>query len=419
MLDIKFLRTNFAEIKANIARRQKDYPSLNEFEKKDSEWKSTATKLQALSTERNKISAEIAILVKENKKEMIEQLKNRVQALKVDMEDLQKKANELEVELKTIMFSIPNILDESVPNGKDENDNVVVKTYLEPKEFSFTPLSHWELGIKNKWLDFERGVKVSGSRMYYINGRGAEIMRALRNFTLDLHIKNGYTEVLPPVIMNDKPFYGLGKLPLFEEDMYQTTNRQFLSGTEEHPLTAMYMDETLDGKELPIKLTSSLVSFRKEAGSAGKDTKGILRVHQFYNTELVNFALPNDSWKLLDEMVLEVQKVLELLEIPYRTMLLCSGDTGDSAAKTFDIEVWVPSEKKYREISSCSNVLDYQSRGMHIKYNLNKEVGYVHTLNGTGTSLNRLLIAIMENFQQEDGTIAIPKALLPYLNSRI
>jgi seryl-tRNA synthetase len=233
--------------------------------------------------------------MKSGQKEKAEELKKVVTANKEKSETLQNQANEIEAQLKATMFSIPNLLDDSVPNGMDENENVEVKKHLTPKQFSFKPLAHWELGVKKELLDFERGVKVAGSRMYYLTGKGAELMRALRNFTLDTHIQAGYNEVLPPIIMNDTPYYGLGKLPLFEEDMYQTIDRQFLSGTEEHPLTAMYMNEVIDEEKFPIKLTSSIVSFRKEAGSAGKDTKGILRVHQFYNTELVNFALPTQS----------------------------------------------------------------------------------------------------------------------------
>ncbi|MDR1851012.1 MAG: serine--tRNA ligase [Mycoplasmataceae bacterium] len=417
MLDIKLLRTNFEEIKKNIDLRNKNYPALEKFQVIDKKWREVATKLQNLNTERNTLSEQIGNLIKEGRQDEISGIKEKVQGIKVEAEALQSQATEIQKELEQTMFSIPNILDISVPFGKDENENVEIRKNITPTKFDFTPKAHWEIGVEKGLLDFERGVKIAGSRMYFLTGEGAILMRALRNFTLDTHIEAGYTEVLPPIIMNAEPYYGLGKLPLFEEDMYQTIDRQFLSGTEEHPLTSMYMNETLE--TLPVKVTSSIVSFRKEAGSAGKDTKGILRVHQFYNTELVNFVNPSESFEKLEEMTHQAEKILKLLEIPYRTILLCSGDTGDAATKTYDIEVWVPSENKYREISSCSNVLDYQSRALGIKYkDADGTTKYVHTLNGTGTSLNRLWIAIVENFQQADGTILIPEKLQKYMNNR-
>jgi len=422
MLDIKFVRNNPEEVKKILANHTKEGVKsglLEKFQEIDEQWRKNATLLQKYNTERNSLSAQIATLVKNKETSKISEIKNKVVKLKEQIEKVQALCNKYEAELKEIMFSIPNILDKTVPIG-DESKNKVIRKSLTPKKFSFKVLTHGELAIKNKLIDFERGAKISGSRGYILTGNGSKLMRALRDFTLDLHSKDGYIEVTPPTLIKEELLYGLGKIPFFVEDMYKTYDNLFLTATEEFPITAMFANEVLDVNSLPLKYTGSNTNWRREAGSAGKDVGGILRVHYFWNTELINFTTPDQSFKCLEAMTKQAEKVLKLLRIPYRVVLLASGDTGAAATKTYDIEVWIPSEGKYREISSCSNCLDYQSRGLNIKYKNPKTqaVELVHTLNGTGTSLNRLWIALVENFQQKNGSINIPSALQKYFHSK-
>jgi len=418
MLDIKVIRNNPELIKQTLANHTKEGVTdglLEKFNSVDTKWRAKSTQLQELNTKRNQITEEIALLFKQGKKDEANAKKQQVIDMKSQIEDLNAECNDIEKELKLLLFSFPNILDPLVPLGGEEN-NKVIKEVKPVKDVS-KPLSHSELGVKLDLIDFERGAKVSGSRGYFLKGLGAKLMRAIRDFTLDTHTKDGYIELLPPTLINEQSLYGLGKIPFFSEDMYKTWDNLYLTATEEFALTAMHQNEVLDSKKLPLLYTSSTQSWRYEAGSAGKDVGGILRVHYFWNTELVNFTTKDTSKLALDNMCKQVEKILQLLKIPYRIVLLASGDTGAASTITYDFEVWVPSQKKYREISSCSNCLDFQSRGLGIKYydNNTKQNEYVHTLNGTGTSLNRLWIAIVENYQQEDGSIKIPELLIPYM----
>jgi len=418
MLDIKFVRNNQKEVLEILKNHTKEGVNANlldKFNKIDALWKKASTRLQELNTIRNSKSDQISQLMKAGKKSEVEQIKKEVLDMKKEIEDLNQKTSEYEKELKSIMFQIPNKLDKKVPIGDEDVYKVI--TEVKPKKMDFTPLSHRDLAIKNNLIDFERGTKLSGSRGYILTGFGAKLLRALRNFTLDLAVNDGYVETLQPTLIKEELLYGLGKIPFFQEDMYQTDDKLYLTATEEFPITAMYANEVLDINKLPIKVTSSNCNWRKEAGSAGKDVGGILRVHYFYNTELINFTTQEDSEKALELMVKQAEKVLKLLQIPYRIILLPSSDTGAASSITYDLEVWVPSENKYREISSCSNCLDYQSRGLNIKYkDKNGELKYVHTLNGTGVSLNRLWIAIIENCQTKNGLeFNFPEVLKKYL----
>ncbi|MDR2461824.1 MAG: serine--tRNA ligase [Mycoplasmataceae bacterium] len=418
MIDISLLREKFDEIVKKISRRKKIYPGLNDFLSLDTSKRKILTEIQNLNEKRNKKTIEINTYLKKKDNNSVEQLKKEVLEFKKKIDTLTEENEELENKLNKILSSIPNIPDDSIPDGDDEESNVEIRKWGQPTNFNFDPLPHWELASKLKLADFERAVKLSGSRHTILTGNGARLMRALRDFTIDLHSKDNYIEIQPPVLINQETLYGTGHLPKSKDDMFELKNGQFLSPTEEIPLTGMYRNETFNYDTLPIKLTSSTISFRSEAGAAGKDVRGFIRQHQFYNTEMVIFDKPETSMDTLEKMTSQCEKVLKLLELPYRVIVLCAGDMGSCAVKTYDVEVWFPCNKKYREISSCSNCRDYQARGLAIKY-LNtktKKKDYVHTLNGTGTSLNRLWIAIIENYQQKDGTILIPKVLRKYFN---
>lgn len=418
MLNIKFLRDNFEDTKKKILSRNRKYPLLDEFKELDLKWKKNTTELQNLNTERNKKSGEISNLIKNKENTKANKIKDEVKKMKDKIETLEKENTILNEQLKNILFSLPNIPDSDVPIGKDENDNKELRKIGEVRKFDFTPLPHWELATKLNIADFERGAKLSGARHTVFKGDGAKLMRAIRNYTLDLHNRAGYFEIQPPVLINPTILYGTGHLPKAREDMFETLNGQFLSPTEEVPLTGLYANEVLESNLLPLKLTSSTLSFRSEAGSAGKDVRGLIRQHQFYNTEMVILCKEEESEQQLEEMTNECELVLKNLNLPYRVIILCTGDMGSAAVKTYDVEVWFPCNNTYREISSCSNCRSYQSLGSNIKYRESKENKLVHTLNGTGTSLNRLWIAIVENYQQKDGSIKIPDVLIPYMNGQ-
>ena len=316
-------------------------------------------------------------------------------------------------------MTIPNKLSETTPIGKDEDENVEIRRWGEPRKFDFEPKSHWEIGEKLGILDFERGSKLSGSRFVLYRGGAARVERALINFMLDLHTeKHGYTEHITPFLVNREICEGTGQLPKFEEDMYRTDDDMFLISTSEITMTNIHRKEILDEKDLPKYYTAYSPCFRREAGSYGKDVKGIIRVHQFNKVEMVKLATPETSYDELEKMVDNAEDVLRILGLPYRVISLCSGDIGFGSAKTYDVEVWLPSQNKYREISSCSNCEDFQARRMGLKYRPNGSTKseFVHTLNGSGLAVGRTLVAIMENYQQEDGSFLIPDALVPYMN---
>ncbi|MDR0675062.1 MAG: serine--tRNA ligase [Mycoplasmataceae bacterium] len=420
MLDINRLRSNFNETVKRINTRGKKYPALQQYELLDKKWKKLTTEIQKLNTERNSLTNQIAKLIKDKKNDLANQAKLKVQTIKIDINELEKKLQNISAELDVVLHSIPNVPHDSVPIGKDEKNNLEIRKWGKPINFNFNFLSHWEIAQKKDYIDFERAVKLSGSRFTIYRNNGAKLIRALQSFTLDVNTKAGFLEMLPPVILNAQTLIGTGQLPKFEEDLFKLSNGQYLSPTAEVQLTSFYANEILLDKQLPIWLTANTSCFRSEAGSAGKDTKGVIRQHQFYKTEMVMITKPNDSYNSLEKMVANAEDILQKLNLPYRVILLCTGDQGFAAAKTYDIEVWLPSYGAYKEISSCSNCEDFQSRNLMLRYkeNMSNKIIFPHTLNGSGLAIDRLWAAVLENYQQPDGAIKVPKALAKYFDNK-
>ena len=417
MLDIKFIRENIEKVEDMLKARNTsvDLSAFKELEKKR---RKLITESEALKAARNAKNKEIAAKKKSGEidKSLIEEMQKISQQIKsfdVELKEIQEK-------LENIALNIPNILHESVPVGKDESDNIVYKTWGEKPVLGFEPKEHWELGEKLGILDFERAAKLTGARFSLYKGMGAKLERALINFMLDLHTKeHGYTEILPPFMVNRKTMTGTGQLPKFEEDLFKLEGVDyFLIPTAEVPVTNIFAEEILNEKDLPVYYTAYTPCFRSEAGSYGKDTKGLIRQHQFNKVELVKFSKPEDSYEELEKLLQNAEEILQKLNIHYRVVTLCSGDTGFSASKTYDIEVWLPGQNTYREISSCSNFEDFQARRAKIRFKRKGKKGteFVHTLNGSGLAVGRTFVAILENYQQEDGSILIPEALKPYMN---
>ncbi|MCF2625168.1 serine--tRNA ligase [Fusobacterium perfoetens] len=416
MLDLKFMRENREQVEKWLKQRGSDL-TLDEFAKLDEERRVILGEVEALKNKRNNESAEIARLKKA--KEDASELIKAMGEVSAKIKELDEKLAEVDEKIKYIQMTIPNKLSETTPIGKDEDENVEIRRWGEPRKFDFEPKSHWEIGEKLGILDFERGAKLSGSRFVLYRGGAARVERALINFMLDLHTeKHGYTEHITPFLVNREICEGTGQLPKFEEDMYRTDDDMFLISTSEITMTNIHRKEILDEKDLPKYYTAYSPCFRREAGSYGKDVKGIIRVHQFNKVEMVKLATPETSYDELEKMVDNAEDVLRILGLPYRVIALCSGDIGFGSAKTYDVEVWLPSQNKYREISSCSNCEDFQARRMGLKYRPNgsNKSEFVHTLNGSGLAVGRTLVAIMENYQQEDGSFLIPDALVPYMN---
>ncbi len=416
MLDLKFMRENKEQVEKWLKQRGSDL-TLDEFAKLDEERREILGEVEALKNKRNSESAEIARLKKA--KEDASELIKAMGEVSAKIKELDEKLAQVDEKIKYIQMTIPNKLSETTPIGKDEDENVEIRRWGEPRKFDFEPKSHWEIGEKLGILDFERGSKLSGSRFVLYRGGAARVERALINFMLDLHTeKHGYTEHITPFLVNREICEGTGQLPKFEEDMYRTDDDMFLISTSEITMTNIHRKEILDEKDLPKYYTAYSPCFRREAGSYGKDVKGIIRVHQFNKVEMVKLATPETSYDELEKMVDNAEDVLRILGIPYRVISLCSGDIGFGSAKTYDVEVWLPSQNKYREISSCSNCEDFQARRMGLKYRPNGSTKseFVHTLNGSGLAVGRTLVAIMENYQQEDGSFLIPDALVPYMN---
>ena len=416
MLDLKFMRENREQVEKWLKQRGSDL-TLDEFAKLDEERRVILGEVEALKNKRNNESAEIARLKKA--KEDASELIKAMGEVSAKIKELDEKLAEVDEKIKYIQMTIPNKLSETTPIGKDEDENVEIRRWGEPRKFDFEPKSHWEIGEKLGTLDFERGAKLSGSRFVLYRGGAARVERALINFMLDLHTeKHGYTEHITPFLVNREICEGTGQLPKFEEDMYRTDDDMFLISTSEITMTNIHRKEILDEKDLPKYYTAYSPCFRREAGSYGKDVKGIIRVHQFNKVEMVKLATPETSYDELEKMVDNAEDVLRILGLPYRVIALCSGDIGFGSAKTYDVEVWLPSQNKYREISSCSNCEDFQARRMGLKYRPNgsNKSEFVHTLNGSGLAVGRTLVAIMENYQQEDGSFLIPDALVPYMN---
>lgn len=416
MLDLKFMRENREQVEKWLKQRGSDL-TLDEFAKLDEERRVILREVEALKNKRNNESAEIARLKKA--KEDASELIKAMGEVSAKIKELDEKLAEVDEKIKYIQMTIPNKLSETTPIGKDEDENIEIRRWGEPRKFDFEPKSHWEIGEKLGILDFERGAKLSGSRFVLYRGGAARVERALINFMLDLHTeKHGYTEHITPFLVNREICEGTGQLPKFEEDMYRTDDDMFLISTSEITMTNIHRKEILDEKDLPKYYTAYSPCFRREAGSYGKDVKGIIRVHQFNKVEMVKLATPETSYDELEKMVDNAEDVLRILGLPYRVIALCSGDIGFGSAKTYDVEVWLPSQNKYREISSCSNCEDFQARRMGLKYRPNgsNKSEFVHTLNGSGLAVGRTLVAIMENYQQEDGSFLIPDALVPYMN---
>ncbi|TWI52868.1 serine--tRNA ligase [Halalkalibacter nanhaiisediminis] len=419
MLDIKRLRKDLADIKARLTTRGEDISGLDRFEELDEKRRAIIIEVEELKSRRNQVSQEVAQLKREKKDadHLIKETKEVSEKIKVLDEDLR----QVEEALEGILLTIPNVPHESVPVGETEDDNVEVRKWGSVRSFEFVAKPHWDLAADLDIVDFERAAKVTGSRFVFYKGLGARLERSLINFMMDLHQdQHGYTEVLPPYMVNRKSMTGTGQLPKFEEDAFKIKEEDyFLIPTAEVPVTNLHRDEILAAEQLPIAYTAYSANFRSEAGSAGRDTRGLIRQHQFNKVELVRFVKPEDSYETLELITSHAEKVLQLLELPYRVLSMCTADLGFTAAKKYDIEVWIPSYESYREISSCSNFEDFQARRANIKYRPEPKAKpeFVHTLNGSGLAIGRTVAAILENYQEEDGSIVIPKVLRPYMGN--
>ncbi len=438
MLDLALVRGNLEWVETKLRARGAD-PAvlLGDFRALDKSRREAITHSEQLKARRNELSQQVGALKKAGKHDEAAAVMDETRALKEKLDELDKAAAALDDQLRLALSRVPNLTRDEVPAGASEADNQVVKTWGEPKKFDFTPKPHWEIGEALGILDLERAAKLSGARFAVSLGAGARLERALIGFMLDLHTeKHGYKEVLPPFMVNSKSLFGTGQLPKFAEDLFRCSdadaeaavrgefkdNDHWLIPTAEVPVTNLYRDEILDEARLPIALAAYTPCFRAEAGAAGKDTRGIIRQHQFQKVELVKFTRPEESAAEHEKLTRDAETILELLELPYRRVLLCTGDTGFSSAKTYDLEVWLPGQNLYREISSCSNFGDFQARRANIRFRANSGAGggkakpeFVHTLNGSGLAVGRTWLAILENYQQADGSVRVPGALRPYM----
>ena len=416
MLDLKFVRDNTEKVEQMLKNRHAKV-DLVEFKQLDAKRRTLIQEVEADKSQRNTVSAEISQM-KRNGEDATEKI-TAMRALGDKISATDKELKEVEERLHAVMLTIPNMPAADVPVGKDDTENPEIRKWGEPKHFDFEPKAHWDIGEKLGILDSERAAKVSGARFYYYKGAGARLERAVYNFFLDQHTrKDGYTEVIPPYIVNTASMTGTGQLPKFHEDMYKVEGQDmYLIPTAEVPLTNYYRDEIIDGKELPIYLTAMTPCFRAEAGSAGKDTRGLIRQHQFHKVEMVKFCKPEDSYDELEKLVNNAEECLKLLGLPYHVVCLCTGDLGFSATKCYDVEVWFPQQNKYREISSCSNTEDFQARRANIRFrrDAKSKPEYVHTLNGSGLAVGRTVAAILENYQQADGSVVVPEVLRKYM----
>lgn len=420
MLDIRDIRNNYEFVKERLSVRGKEYP-LEELKELDEKRREIIGVVEDKKAYQNEISKKIPMMKKEGKD--TEEIFKEMKELSNEIKGFDEELKELDEKIREVILEIPNLPNDSVPRGNDDSENIEMVKVGTPREFDFEPRAHWDIGMMNDWLDFERANKITGSRFSIFKGFGAKLERALTQFMLDLHTeKQGYTEMSTPFMVNRDSMVGTGQLPKFSEDMYQLERDDFyLVPTAEVPLTNMYRGEILSEDDLPIYITEYTPCFRREAGSAGRDTRGLIRNHQFDKVELVKFVKPETSYDELEKLTMNAREVLDLLKLPYRVVTLCGGDLGFSSAKTYDIEVWMPSYGRYVEISSCSNFESYQARRSNIKYRP-KDGGkteFVHTLNGSGLAVGRTFAALVENYQKEDGTIEIPEVLKPYFESRL
>lgn len=416
MLDLELIRKNPDFVRERLKTRSEELNSLvDAVIELDAERRAILRELEGLRADRNLKSKEIGLLKRRGEDTSF--LEEEVKKIKESIEAYEEKLASVEEKLRDLMLRIPNLPHKSVPIGKDESENVEVRRWGKPKDFSFEPRPHWEIGERLGIFDFERAGKISGSRFVILKDWGTKLERALINFMLDLHSRKGYKEVWPPHLVRPEILIGTGQLPKFEEELYKCErDNLYLIPTAEVPLTNLYRDEILSEEDLPIYMVSYTPCYRREAGSYGKDVRGIIRQHQFNKVELVKIVKPEHSYEELERLTADAEDVLRLLELPYRVVLLCTGDMGFASAKTYDIEVWFPSQGRYREISSCSNCEDFQARRMNTRYrDAQGRLHYVHTLNGSGLAIGRALAAILENYQQEDGSVVVPEALRDYL----
>lgn len=415
MLDLKYIRNNIEFLKGILENRNAKI-DLDRFEQLDEERRELLSEVETLKYKRNNASQEVGKLKRagEDASHIIEEMGDVSSSIKA----IDKKLSVIEEEIRYFQMTIPNVYHESTPIGNDDTDNILVRTWGEPAKFDFDAKPHWELGEELEILDFERGVKLGGSRFTLYRGAGARLERALINFMLDLHTtEHGYTEHLTPILVKPEICEGTGQLPKFGDDMYKTEDDMYLISTSEITLTNIHRGETLSETDLPKYYTAFSPCFRREAGSYGRDIRGLIRQHQFNKVEMVKLAHPNNSSEELEKMVVNAETVLQKLGLPYRVVQLCTGDIGFSATKTYDLEVWLPSENTYREISSCSNCGNFQARRMGLRFKPSQggKSEFVHTLNGSGLAVGRTLLAVMENYQQADGSFLIPEALKPYM----
>lgn len=418
MLDIKRVRKEPEAVKAAVRSRNGNLDKeIDELLEIDKERRAVTQLNDSLKQKQNEASKKIPQIKKEGGD--IQEILTEMSKIKEQVKENNEKLSSLEGRQKEIMLEIPNVPHESVPLGKDDTENVEKRKWGEPTKFDFEPKAHWDIGADLGILDPDTAAKVTGARFHFYKGQGARLERAVINYYLDLHTKNGYTEILPPFLVNRASMTGTGQLPKFEEDAFKTTDDLFLIPTAEVPVTNMYRGDILDGAELPLRYCAYSACFRAEAGSAGRDTRGLIRQHQFNKVELVKFVKPEHSYNELEDLTHEAEVALQGLGLPYHVVTLCSGDVGFSSAKTYDIEVWMPSYGRYVEISSCSNFEDFQARRANIRFKdgPNGKVQFVHTLNGSGLAVGRTVAAILENYQNEDGTVTVPEALRPYFGS--
>ena len=414
MLDIKRIRANKQEVIEGLNKRFGNY-NLDEVISLDEKRRNIISEVEKKKNRQNEVSKTVPKLKKEGKD--VSELFKEMKKLSDEIKESDILVKNLDEKIKLALLSIPNVPNKEIPVGKDDTANVEIRRFLEPTKFDFDIKAHWDLGVDLGILDFERAVKISGSRFSVFKSLGARLERSIMNFMLDIHTKQGYKEVAVPVLINRASMYGTGQLPKFEDDMFYVPSKDmFLAPTAEVPVTNLLSNEILDYEQVPSYYTAYTPCFRQEAGSAGRDTRGLIRNHQFDKVEMVKFANPNNSYEELEKLTLDAEEILKLLKIPYRVVCLSTGDIGFSSAKTYDIEVWMPSYNRYVEISSCSNFEDFQARRANIRFrDVDGKVKFVHTLNGSGLAIGRTFAAILENYQQKDGSIKIPEVLQDYM----
>ncbi len=417
MLNLNLIRNNKDQIKKQLTEKNFNAATIDTIYNLDIEIRDLKVKVETISKDKNLLSKEIGILMGKKELKKAEEVKKQVASLNSELEKYDSELKNKENELLTLILNVPNVCDPSVVVGKDETFNVPQKYFSEPTKFSFEPLAHWDLARQNELIDFDRSSKIFGARYIIYTKKGADLYFALQRFCMDNNKEFGFDLILPPVLLNSDLLYNCGQLPKFAEDLFKVEENQYLSPTAEVQLLNMHANEIIDFNDLPRRYTANTNCFRSEAGSAGRDTRGVIRQHQFSKVELFSFTDPSKSWEEHEHITRCAETILEKLNLPYRRLLLCTGDTGFSSAKTFDLEVWLPSYNEYKEISSCSNCLDFQANRAKVRTKIDDKSVLVHTLNGSSLAIDRLWAAVVENYQQKDGSIKVPEALRPYLNN--